>query len=1138
MKAKITKIFAVISLFLLVVVSGVFVACGKKDSKPQYEENVEYTLSAEELTVNMSIFDTKTLEVDAYKNSVLVANPALSWESSDETVLTVNNGVLIPIKCGEANIIVSYETESLSIKVIVDEAGETPILQVSTDKIDLLVTSDPFPVESALYYDGVVVEDALISYSISEAEQAFATVDENGVITPISEGKATVKVVATWRGVTNVAMQKDVEVTIKQDVEIRLDKQTAVLYAGFAGDSLTVENAQFNKTGFVSASVYVNNELQNDSLVTWYTSNQDVVLVNNGTIEAVKEGTAEVWCSFANNDSTYTSAKVEVEVLFPELDKTDRTAITFEKENATLSAQTVFGSSFNGEITNIYDAEAPTVSLYENNSLNLSSVEFGERKFVVCNSEGYSFKICAFVVTMSIDSEVELVSFIQKRALVAGKSADFVGMTNAVYSYGANEYYVLGANITMAETIQGACYTLNGLASNIPAANIGFQGMFDGRGYTIYGEFGLGGLFGDLAEGALVKNLAVVGAMKHAEGATAFGTYIYKSTIDNCYFELDGSTNANRHSGLVCVRAEYFTLKNSVLYNKAADLISGSYTSGNFETYGNGNANLPNNTIDNVFMVYRNASNASFANSHATAHQNNAKLFVIEGSSNFNYGTYDVSEFDVKKEAFNNANFIVGESGLPVWKTNLTLNVNGLKEMGTITSNIDGKDFASSAKFEAVLSSAGVEMDGGIITWYSSDESIVSITNDGDVTAQKAGIAFVWCECIYEGQKYVSDKLEVSVVFPYEDKSQSVSLELESKDNQTISAKAVFGESYTGTIQAVYSLGNLETNLYENGALNLANALAGNQQFIVVGSAGNPRLVSATIITQVIDTYEELLAFVQKRAILVGRDASFVGFASATYNYGYGEYYVLGADITMPNMVQGMCYTLNGLTGNISAANIGFQGTFDGRGYTISGTFGRGGIFGDLAEGAVVKNLAVIGVVDNQEGATALGTYIYKTTIDNCYFELDGSAITYRHAGLVCVRAEYITMTNCVLWNKAPASISSTTGNGGNSAGNFSTYGNGNANTPNNTMKNVLMISRTETNQTFAASHGGLDDSTKGLFELNDSANTGASFNYAQAALTITKTVSSTTETFSSANFNSAYWNTTVSGVPQWKGLA
>lgn len=82
------------------------------------------------------------------------------------------------------------------------------------------------------------------------------------------------------------------------------------------------------------------------------------------------------------------------------------------------------------------------------------------------------------------------------------------------------------------------------------------------------------------------------------------------------------------------------------------------------------------------------------------------------------------------------------------------------------------------------------------------------------------------------------------------------------------------------------------------------------------------------------------------------------------------------------------------------------------------------------------------------------------------------------------------------------------------------------------------MISRTETNQTFAASHGGLDDSTKGLFELNDSANTGASFNYAQAALTITKTVSSTTETFSSANFNSAYWNTTASGVPQWKGLA
>ena len=145
MKGRAKKIFLTLLLGMVATIMGLFVGCGKS-KKPNVEpEQAVYALTTDELSVEMSIFDTKKLEVKAYKNEILVANPSLEWESSDTNILTVNNGIVTPVTKGSAKVIVSYESQLLEIAVIVTEAGETPILHVECDTVDLLVNSDPFP---------------------------------------------------------------------------------------------------------------------------------------------------------------------------------------------------------------------------------------------------------------------------------------------------------------------------------------------------------------------------------------------------------------------------------------------------------------------------------------------------------------------------------------------------------------------------------------------------------------------------------------------------------------------------------------------------------------------------------------------------------------------------------------------------------------------------------------------------------------------------------------------------------------------------------------------------------------------------------------------------------------------------------
>lgn len=93
-------------------------------------------------------------------------------------------------------------------------------------------------------------------------------------------------------------------------------------------------------------------------------------------------------------------------------------------------------------------------------------------------------------------------------------------------------------------------------------------------------------------------------------------------------------------------------------------------------------------------------------------------------------------------------------------------------------------------------------------------------------------------------------------------------------------------------------------------------------------------------------------------------------------------------------------------------AKVGFKGTFDGQGYTISNltvTSWTNGLFGAIGEGAVIKNLSLKNVIVPVEATANNGTYVFAFAIRNA--TLSNVSISFSHDSLAFKLANEINDT-------------------------------------------------------------------------------------------------------------------------------
>lgn len=257
--------------------------------KVRYQESqdkvVGITLDQEEaeLEAGQSVTLKATVEVNG------TADNTVTWSSSDESVATVKDGVVTAVKAGSAIITAKAGDRTATCKVTVKAISE--VTGISLDKTEAeLEEGESVTLKATVEATGSA--DKTVTWSSSD--ESVATV-KDGTVTGVKAGTAVITAKAGDKTATCTVTVK--EKVISEVTGITLDQEKAELEVGAS----VALKATVEATGDA------------DKTVTWSSSDESVATVGNGTVTAVKAGTAVITAKAGDKTATCTVTVKEKE---------------------------------------------------------------------------------------------------------------------------------------------------------------------------------------------------------------------------------------------------------------------------------------------------------------------------------------------------------------------------------------------------------------------------------------------------------------------------------------------------------------------------------------------------------------------------------------------------------------------------------------------------------------------------------------------------------------------------------------------------------------------------------------------------------------------------------------------------------
>ena len=262
----------------------------------------------------------------------------VTWISSNEAVAAVNDGTVTAVGAGTATITakVGEKTATAEVTVII------PIEKISLDKSEAALKKGETVKLTVTITPEDTTEDKTVTWTSSD--EAVVTVND-GTVTAVGGGTATITAKVGEKTAT-------AEVTVNVPLEsISLDKSEAALKKGETV-KLTVTITPEDTT--------------EDKTVTWTSSNEAVATVTDGTVTAVRGGTATITAKVGEKTAT---AKIEVDVPIESVKlnkqelklakgKTETLTVTIMPEDAThdktvtwISSDEAVATVENGKVT-------------------------------------------------------------------------------------------------------------------------------------------------------------------------------------------------------------------------------------------------------------------------------------------------------------------------------------------------------------------------------------------------------------------------------------------------------------------------------------------------------------------------------------------------------------------------------------------------------------------------------------------------------------------------------------------------------------------------------------------------------------------------------------------------------------------
>lgn len=202
----------------------------------------------------------------------------LIWESSDNEVASVENGTVIPKKTGSAVITVKTADGIYSDEcaVYIEQAAES--IYLDNSELNLMAGGENGELVVKFEPDNAVNR----SIEWISSDTSVTSVSSNGIITPVSEGTATIT--ATVKG-TDISAKCEVNVSsmvYPESIDIIED---------------SISMPKLGSTVSINANILPDNA---DKRLTWTSSDEKVAKVYNGVVVSGEPGTAVIKAASAN----------------------------------------------------------------------------------------------------------------------------------------------------------------------------------------------------------------------------------------------------------------------------------------------------------------------------------------------------------------------------------------------------------------------------------------------------------------------------------------------------------------------------------------------------------------------------------------------------------------------------------------------------------------------------------------------------------------------------------------------------------------------------------------------------------------------------------------------------------------------
>ncbi|MFC5653104.1 Ig-like domain-containing protein [Paenibacillus solisilvae] len=260
----------------------------------------------------------------------------IKWTSANTAVATVDNGTVTPVGSGTTTITAYHLGASTSISVVVRPAFEAMRISPKEEQ-HLSLKGSPAAFTLTVVGSDEQPEDVSTAASWTSSNVFAATVSvDNGKVLVTPKGVGTTTIKASYKGVS-----QQVNVTVYPTVSMLTAASDKV--SAFLNEAVTLPK--------ITAKTLADESIDVSGLVTWKSSNTDIVNLVDGKWTANKAGTTLLTAEIDTNKSVSVTVTVYQKPLVLTADKTSQ-SIVIGKEVKLPTIKVTYEDGSEEDVTN------------------------------------------------------------------------------------------------------------------------------------------------------------------------------------------------------------------------------------------------------------------------------------------------------------------------------------------------------------------------------------------------------------------------------------------------------------------------------------------------------------------------------------------------------------------------------------------------------------------------------------------------------------------------------------------------------------------------------------------------------------------------------------------------------------------